>query len=49
MQNISSQHTLSSKIRCYLLSIRKDSASLNDVKENDVFRPQGLASRNIRF
>lgn len=49
MQNISLQHTQCSKIHCYLLSTKKHSASLNDVKENDVFRPQGLTSPNIRL
>lgn len=46
---LDAEYLFYSKIHCYLLSTKKDSASLNDVKENDVFRPQGLTSPNTRF
>lgn len=41
--------SLCSKTHLYLLSTKKHSTSLNDVKENDVFMPQGLISLNVRL
>lgn len=37
------------KMHLYLLNTKKHSASLNDMKEKDVFMPQGFASLNVRL
>lgn len=37
------------KIHLYLLNTKKHSASLNDMKEKDVFMPRGFTSLNVRL